>query len=216
MVSEVRRSRLLLFFYRIYYFWRVTSRNILLCSCVFKSRSISAHPLKLSWSPFAATAKKKKHTNYPQRNVSEIHQKSDISPPQNNNMKLPQCARVRQFVMCCRGTWKRMILTPSAVCFRADTELRLARTVLNSGTAYARINKHSLITGKIQIQWQSAKSNQEGNSFSCIYLQTLCWWDFFSLLLLLLLLLLFFFFLFLHRITSNSFLPYFPLEQGAY
>lgn len=86
-------------------------------------------------------------------------------------------------------------------CLFLRTEVEISSCWINStSTADAKINKHSLMNGKIQIQWQSAKSNQEGNSFSCIYLQALCWWDFF--------------FFFFHRITSNSFCPIFCSGAG--
>lgn len=44
-------------------------------------------------------------------------------------------------------------------CSFPRAQLRLAH--VNSNTADAKINKHSLMSGKIQIQWQSAKSNEE-------------------------------------------------------
>lgn len=84
-----------------------------------------------------------------------------------------------------------MILTPSAVCF-----CRVEISSYKLPTADAQINKHSLMNGKAQIQWQSAKSNQEETAphvSICRFQQTLLMRIFFSL----------------RRITSNSFCPIF-------
>lgn len=79
-------------------------------------------------------------------------------------------------------------------CLFLHTDLKLAH--LNSSTTDAKINKHSLMNGKIQIQWQSAKSNQEETASHvsvCRLQQTLLMRIFFSF----------------HRMTSNSFCPIF-------